>query len=100
MASCSHPRRYWENLYVLSWPGMGAKTTFGRVPLCQDCHLITGEVKIAWWNPEVKPISQKFTGLSWRAMVESHPKPPFWFELGSAGILIPVNYKGDLKAQP
>lgn len=98
--ACAHPQKKQEPLvYARSHGEEGPiRTTFGWVPMCCACGRIVGDTRMDY-TPEAKAIAKMFNGTSWAAMLDSHPFPPFCFKRGGAGVLLPENYKGELKVQ-
>ncbi len=77
------------------------KRRFAYAPVCSGCKRLVGEVRLD--NPmgdkEIIALQKAYNGTSWLMMIDSHHWPPFNFERGSAGILIPEGYKGQLRNQ-
>lgn len=77
------------------------KRRFGYVPVCSGCKKIVGDYRLD--NPmgdkDVIAAQKAFNGTSWAMMLDSHHWPPFNFERGTTGHLIPENYKGQLRNQ-
>lgn len=101
LTKCCEVTAFAEPLYLLAKAPNIGKRRFGYIPLCSGCFKVVGQWKHDWsaQDPELKKIQDRFNETSWLMMKEHHPHPPFLFEVGSTGMLVPENYKGELKTQ-
>ncbi len=101
LTNCCGVTAFAEPLFVLPIPPVVGKRRFGYVALCSKCFRVVGQWKLDWAgnDPSLKKIQERFNETSWLMMKEHHPHPPFLFEFGTTGMLLPENYKGELKTQ-
>lgn len=101
MIPCPHSSRYLEPLVICrSKPEEPIRTQFGTVPCCVSCRRVVGEYKMDYSeDPLVRAAVKAFTPLSFTMMMDHRKEPPFSW-VWSGKYLIPLDYRGELKAHP
>lgn len=99
---CCQMPSYWDPISAVGFQGV-SKRRFGAVVRCSKCHKPLGDVRMDWKSDEwMKAAQNKFNGTSWTIMldhIKDRPGAPLNFELGSAGVMVPEGYKGQMKVQ-
>lgn len=101
LTSCCQKPYYSDPINYVTHQPM-TKRRIGFVSRCSGCHAIKGDCKLdrPYEDKALLAIQKKFTGTSWAMALDVVAKKkggPINFVDGTAGVLQPENYAGELK---
>lgn len=102
LTSCCQVTAYADPVCVVG--GNPVKIRIGSVARCAKCHKIKSDFRAdkSFGDKQLSEMQRKLNGTSWAMFVDKLVRQPDAapnFEIGPTGVLVPENYKGELKQQ-